>query len=157
SDEVAPVRLAPTVIENLFGDGAIAAGSRGENLESLLKGHRQEKVELYPYFMIGILLLLPLENLPANRFYRRSAQEAACSPPSPSRSTRLGRRCRSAPARSPWSRCCSSCSPSGPTPQRRGPRGDGSASSSRCGSSHSPSRSFSSFAPRSRPSRRTNT
>jgi hypothetical protein len=77
SDEVAPVRLAPTVIEDIFGDSAIAAGSRGENLESLLKGHRQEKVELYPYFMIGILLLLALENLLANRFYRRSAQEAA--------------------------------------------------------------------------------
>ena len=76
SDEVAPVRLAASTIENVFGDGAIVPADRRADLRQLLAGHWHEPIELFPYFMIGILLLLALENLLANRFYRRSAEEA---------------------------------------------------------------------------------
>ena len=52
-------------------------GERRADLRQLLTGHWHEPIELFPYFMIGILLLLALENLLANRFYRRSATEAS--------------------------------------------------------------------------------
>ncbi|HEX3316025.1 MAG TPA: VWA domain-containing protein [Gemmataceae bacterium] len=74
--EVAPVRLATRTIENVFGDGAIVPADRRADLQQLLAGHWHEPIELFPYFMIGVLLLLALENLLANRFYRRTAGEA---------------------------------------------------------------------------------
>jgi hypothetical protein len=76
-EEVAPTRLPAEIIENIFGDGAIVPADRRADLGQLLAGHLHEPIELYPYFMVGILLLLALENLLSNRFYRRSAGEAS--------------------------------------------------------------------------------
>ena len=76
-EEVTPVRLPVAIIENVFGDGAIVPADRRADLRQLLAGHWHEPIELFPYFMIGILLLLALENLLSNRFYRRSAGEAS--------------------------------------------------------------------------------
>jgi hypothetical protein len=45
------------------------------NLRDALRGHWRQPVELFPYLMLGLLLFFALENLLANKFYRRSAEE----------------------------------------------------------------------------------
>jgi hypothetical protein len=75
TEEVTPARMAKHEIENVFGADAVVTADRKANLRDLLVGHWNEPVELFPYFMVAILLLLAIENLLANRFYRASAEE----------------------------------------------------------------------------------
>lgn len=58
-------------MENIFGAGVRIAPDRTANVRELLKGHWSEPVELFPFFMLALLVLLAAENLIANRFYRR--------------------------------------------------------------------------------------
>jgi aerotolerance regulator-like protein/VWA domain-containing protein len=65
-------RPSPSEIEDLFGPESLRTG-QGIDLKTLALarlGHAP-KTELLPYLMIGVLVLLSLENLLANRFYRR--------------------------------------------------------------------------------------
>lgn len=58
-------------IENLFGGGVRIAPDRSSNVRQLLQGRLNEPVELFPILMVALLVMLALENLLANRFYRR--------------------------------------------------------------------------------------
>ena len=58
-------------MEALFGNGTIVTAERGANLRELLKGQWSEPLELFPYLMVLLLFVLALENLLANKFYRR--------------------------------------------------------------------------------------
>ena len=70
-EEVAPARMAKADIENVFGADTVLAGDRKADFRQLLQGHWHEPIELYPYLMVAILMLLAFENLLANRFYRQ--------------------------------------------------------------------------------------
>jgi hypothetical protein len=63
-------------IENIFGAGVRVPSDRQANLRQLLQGRFSEPVELFPIFMVALLVLLALENLLANRFYRREQETA---------------------------------------------------------------------------------
>jgi hypothetical protein len=64
-------RVPPEEIEALFGPGAVAPVDRRGNLRDALQGHWSQPVELFPVLMIVLLLVLAVENLLANKFYRR--------------------------------------------------------------------------------------
>ena len=44
---------------------------RKANIRTVLSNHWNEPVELFPLFLIALLLILAVENLLANKFYRR--------------------------------------------------------------------------------------
>jgi hypothetical protein len=46
------------------------------SLREALQGHWSQPVELFPWLMILLLLVLAVENLLANRFYRQAPAEA---------------------------------------------------------------------------------
>ena len=54
--------------------GAGQGGSIEANVERW-KGQFRQPVELFPWLMILVLLVLAVENLLANKFYRRGVQE----------------------------------------------------------------------------------
>ena len=47
------------------------AGQETTNLHDIMQGQWSEPVEMFPSLMVAILLMLALENLLANRFYKR--------------------------------------------------------------------------------------
>jgi hypothetical protein len=70
-EECVLTRVPPEEIEALFGPGAIAPVARRGNLREALQGHWSQPVELFPLLMIALLVILAVENLLANKFYRR--------------------------------------------------------------------------------------
>jgi hypothetical protein len=75
SEESQLARIAPERIEELLGPGAVLAIGHGANLREALQGHWKQPLELFPWLMILVLLALAVENLLANRFYRREPVE----------------------------------------------------------------------------------
>ncbi|MGF1579503.1 MAG: BatA domain-containing protein [Gemmataceae bacterium] len=58
-------------IEYILGRGSVVSLDHDEDLlEELKKGHLTEPIPLFPYLMIGLLVLLALENLLSNLFHR---------------------------------------------------------------------------------------
>ena len=70
-------RIPAEQIEALFGPGSVRAAKGDADLHDTLQGGggRPVEVELFSWLMILLLLALALENLLANKFYRRPAQE----------------------------------------------------------------------------------
>lgn len=67
-------RVPVTEIEDLLGVGSLAALDYDMSLgERLQEGLLSEPLELLPYLLLGLLVILALENLLANLFYRREA------------------------------------------------------------------------------------
>ncbi|MCI0683764.1 MAG: BatA domain-containing protein [Gemmataceae bacterium] len=64
-------RTPAAAVEAVFGDGAVIPTERGVDLRELLKSQWNEPLELFPYLMVLLLFVLALENLLANKFYRR--------------------------------------------------------------------------------------
>jgi hypothetical protein len=64
-------RLPPEAIADLFGPDAVTPADKKRPLEELLSGRFTQPVELFPFLMILLLLVLAGENLLANKFYRR--------------------------------------------------------------------------------------
>ncbi len=62
-------------IESLLGKGAVLPVGHNINFKEAVQGHWSQPVELLPYLMIALLLALAVENVLANRFYRRPPQE----------------------------------------------------------------------------------
>src|SRR5262249_22306991 len=58
-------------IEALLGEGSVLPVTQNINLRDALQGHWSQPVELLPWLMLLLLVLLAVENLLANRFYRR--------------------------------------------------------------------------------------
>jgi hypothetical protein len=63
-------------IEALLGPKSVLPVGHSASLTDLLSRHWRQPVELFPWLMILLLLLLAFENLLANKFYRRPAGEA---------------------------------------------------------------------------------
>jgi hypothetical protein len=70
-------RVPAEQFEALFGPGSVRPGKGDANLRDTLQGGAGQpvEVELFSWLMILLLLVLALENLLANKFYRRPAQE----------------------------------------------------------------------------------
>jgi hypothetical protein len=70
SDEIDLTPLAAAEIENVLGANVRVAADRQADLKQLLQGRLSEPVELFPILMVALLLMLAVENLLSNRFYR---------------------------------------------------------------------------------------
>jgi hypothetical protein len=68
-------RVPADQIEELLGAGCILTVGQSSSLHDALQGHWNQPVELFPWLMILILVLLAVENLLANKFYRRENPE----------------------------------------------------------------------------------
>jgi hypothetical protein len=64
-------RVPAAEIEPLFAGDAVLTLGRDGSLHDALQVFRSEPLDLVPYFMIALLMALALENLLANKFYRR--------------------------------------------------------------------------------------
>jgi hypothetical protein len=64
-------RLPPEVIAELLGPEALTPADKKRDLADILSGRFTQPVELFPFLMILLLLVLAVENLLANKFYRR--------------------------------------------------------------------------------------
>ncbi|OAI40156.1 hypothetical protein AYO40_05095, partial [Planctomycetaceae bacterium SCGC AG-212-D15] len=74
-ESVLDPRVPKDQIEDLFGpDSVLTLDYRG-NLHDTLEQRWSRPVELFPLLMILLLLALAVENLLANKFYRRETQE----------------------------------------------------------------------------------
>jgi hypothetical protein len=67
--------VATEKIESLFGQNSILPLEHKTDLQEALQSHWSQPVELLPWLMILVLILLAIENLLANKFYRREPQE----------------------------------------------------------------------------------
>jgi hypothetical protein len=68
-------RVPVEQIEALLGPNSVLTVERGVPLPDAIQGHWLQPLELFPWLMILVLLVLAVENLLANKFYRRGAQE----------------------------------------------------------------------------------
>jgi hypothetical protein len=62
-------------IESLLGSGSVLSVERGLTLSDTMKEHWLQPLELFPWLMILVLLVLAVENMLANKFYKRGRQE----------------------------------------------------------------------------------
>jgi hypothetical protein len=67
-------RVPAAEIETLLGANAVVPVERKTPLRDSLSGHWSQPLELFPPLMIALLLLLAVENLLANRFYRKEPE-----------------------------------------------------------------------------------
>ncbi len=67
-------RVPVSEVEGLFGAGAVVPLDVRADLRQQLSGHWNQPLELFPFLMVLLLLLLAVENLLANRFYRREPE-----------------------------------------------------------------------------------
>ncbi|HYV34659.1 MAG TPA: hypothetical protein VE988_03080, partial [Gemmataceae bacterium] len=62
-------------IEAVLGPDAVLTIEGRTDLKEVMRGHVSRPVELMPILMLVLLVLLALENLLANKFYRRETQQ----------------------------------------------------------------------------------
>jgi hypothetical protein len=78
-------KFKPEPIEALFGPDSVLTLDDRTNFRDALASHWKQPLELYPWLMIALLLLLAVENLLANKFYRREETGDAATEPSEAR------------------------------------------------------------------------
>jgi hypothetical protein len=76
-EECLLTRVPLEEIEALFGPAAVVPVERRGSLREALQGHWSQPVELFPLLMIVLLLVLAVENLLANKFYKREPEPTA--------------------------------------------------------------------------------
>ena len=64
-------RLPPESIQELFGPDTIFPADKKLTLTDILSGKFTQPIELFPFLMILLLLVMAVENLLANKFYRK--------------------------------------------------------------------------------------
>jgi hypothetical protein len=69
-------RVDKEAIEAVLGPDAVLPVEARTDLQEAMQGHISKPLELLPYFMIALLFVLALENLLANKFYRREPETA---------------------------------------------------------------------------------
>jgi hypothetical protein len=74
SEENRLTRVPIEQIESLLGEGAVISADKTIDLGEALQNHWSQPVELLPTLMILLLLLLAVENLLANKFYRKEPE-----------------------------------------------------------------------------------
>jgi hypothetical protein len=67
-------RLPASDVEALFGPDCVVAVGQDVSWADAIRRQWGEPIELFPYLMIALLFLVALENLLANRFYRREPE-----------------------------------------------------------------------------------
>ena len=67
-------RVPPAEIEALFGPATVVPVERKTNIRESLQGHWNQPLELFPFLMILLLLVLAVENLLANKFYKKEPE-----------------------------------------------------------------------------------
>src|SRR5262249_6661912 len=70
-------RIGAEAIEELLGPESLVALGHNRKLRDALEGQLRQPVVLSPWLMILLLLVLAVENLLANRFYRQRNAETA--------------------------------------------------------------------------------
>ena len=75
SEESQLAQVPKEQIEALFGAESVLPLDRKASLPRALENHWNQPVELLPWIMILVLLVLALENLLANKFYRKEKAE----------------------------------------------------------------------------------
>jgi hypothetical protein len=63
-------RVSVAAIEEVFGPDSVAEVGQSRRLKDALEGQFRQPVELFPWLMILLLLVLAVENLMANKFYK---------------------------------------------------------------------------------------
>ncbi len=64
-------RIEAKDIEELFGAGTVYPADKKLTLADMLSGRFTQPIELFPFLMILLLVVLAVENLLANKFYRK--------------------------------------------------------------------------------------
>lgn len=64
-------RVPPADIESLFKENAVIPATKPLPLTEIMSGQFRTDLELFPFLMIILLLVMASENLLANKFYRR--------------------------------------------------------------------------------------
>jgi hypothetical protein len=67
-------RVPPEPIEALLGEGSLMQADSKTDLSETLQNHWSQPVELLPTLMVLLLLVLAVENLLANKFYRKEPE-----------------------------------------------------------------------------------
>jgi hypothetical protein len=67
-------RVPLAEIEALFGAATVVPVERKTNIRESLQGHWNQPLELFPFLMILLLLVLAVENLLANKFYKKESE-----------------------------------------------------------------------------------
>jgi Aerotolerance regulator N-terminal len=75
-DESNLERIGIDQIEPLLGKDSVAPATKDLRIRDMLKGKFTQPVELFPFLMVLLLLVLALENLLANKFYRQPPKQA---------------------------------------------------------------------------------
>jgi hypothetical protein len=70
-------RVPKEQIEAVFGPKSVLAPGHNTGLKDALQDHWTQPVELFPWLMILLLIVLAVENLLANRFYRKDEAAGA--------------------------------------------------------------------------------
>jgi hypothetical protein len=68
-------RVEADKIEAVLGKESLPPPGQAVSLHDALQGNRQQPLDLFPGLMLALLLVLALENLLANKFYRRPKKE----------------------------------------------------------------------------------
>lgn len=66
-------RFDPKEVEEVFGAEAVYPADKQLTLTDILSGKFTQPIELFPFLMILLLVVMTVENLLANKFYRRKA------------------------------------------------------------------------------------
>ena len=72
--------VPPDQIEALLGEGSLLGIDQKTSLSDALQNHWSQPLELLPLLMIIILLVLAVESLLANKFYRQEPQDKEAAP-----------------------------------------------------------------------------
>jgi hypothetical protein len=64
-------------VEALLGVGSVVPLDVRADLRTALSGQRKQELPLFPFLMVLLVLLLAVENLLANKFYRKQAEPQA--------------------------------------------------------------------------------
>jgi hypothetical protein len=70
AEESVPDKVPESAIEDVTGKGTVFPLDRTLKLRDVIEGKFTQPVDLFPWLLIGVLLLLAVEGLVANRFYR---------------------------------------------------------------------------------------
>jgi hypothetical protein len=66
-------RVPPEPLEAVLGRGSVLPAGTNKSVRELVRGRFTQPLELFPFLMIGLLVLLAVENLLANKFYGQAA------------------------------------------------------------------------------------
>lgn len=81
AEECQLARVPIERIEEVIGSGAVMSVDQRTNLNTAVQGRYKQPIELLPWLMLLLLFVFAVENLLANRFYRRNDVNAATQQP----------------------------------------------------------------------------